>query len=405
MMVLLLIRSIRSVKPLQVSVEYPGSPESSIDRSRTYQLRHRGGEIGVFCPFEGKWSVLQGFDGPWTHRGNWKHALDFVKRGEDGKTYRGRGLDLTDYLAFGEPVVSPIDGYVTAVCSNLADNPIGTVENQRNWGNHVIIKSLSGFYVVLAHLKKDSLKLTIGEYVTAGKQIAECGNSGYSQEPHIHLQVQYVPTPGGYTFPFHLLNFEIHGKAFFHHVPLVQDELQPLPLNVALERALGFKIGEKFQFQLYASRGRPEMVEISVHLDESRGLLFLSDGTSRIFLGRIAAQFYFFDLQGKSPSPIWDLFAAAPRIPVTYGESLEFEDFLPLLISDPLWTRWWHSLVSMLSPLYRGNPAKYKVRLDTLEIKGIAKISGRINSTFLKMDPLLGIREFQVGDRRYVRMD
>ena len=44
-------------------------------------------------------------------------------------------------------------------------------------------------YSLIAHLKKDSIKVSIGDKVNSGESIAQVGNSGNSTEPHIHFQI------------------------------------------------------------------------------------------------------------------------------------------------------------------------------------------------------------------------
>jgi Peptidase family M23 len=44
-------------------------------------------------------------------------------------------------------------------------------------------------YAVLAHLRRGSLRVASGQPVHAGAQVAECGNSGNSTEPHLHFQL------------------------------------------------------------------------------------------------------------------------------------------------------------------------------------------------------------------------
>lgn len=57
-------------------------------------------------------------------------------------------------------------------------------------GNHVVIAvQPQGPYVLLAHLRRGSVTVTEGQRVQVGQQVAECGNSGNSTEPHVHIQV------------------------------------------------------------------------------------------------------------------------------------------------------------------------------------------------------------------------
>ena len=43
------------------------------------------------------------------------------------------------------------------------------------------------------HLRAGSLRVGVGEEVVAGQQIAECGNSGNSTQPHVHVQATDSP--------------------------------------------------------------------------------------------------------------------------------------------------------------------------------------------------------------------
>jgi hypothetical protein len=112
--------------------------------------RFGGNDIKVNLPFNGKWSVYQAFDGKWTHKGKWRYAYDFVIK-KDNKTYQNDGLYLEDYYAFGQSVVSPINGYIVAKRDDLVDNFIGDVDRVNNWGNYIIIKSDYGYFVEIVY--------------------------------------------------------------------------------------------------------------------------------------------------------------------------------------------------------------------------------------------------------------
>lgn len=55
-------------------------------------------------------------------------------------------------------------------------------------GNHVVLHLAPGIYVALVHLRKGSLRVLVNERVTAGQVLGECGNSGNSTQPHVHVQ-------------------------------------------------------------------------------------------------------------------------------------------------------------------------------------------------------------------------
>jgi len=73
-------------------------------------------------------------------------------------------------------------------------------------GNHVIIRG-AGSYIFLAHLQRGSLQVNEGEKVKAGQPIGRVGNSGYTLEPHLHLQLfDQIDDPLAATAPRFLVS-------------------------------------------------------------------------------------------------------------------------------------------------------------------------------------------------------
>ena len=178
-------------------VRYPqSSPEKTLDYELTARLRYQGKERTIALPFSGNWVVWQGFDGKWTHQGLWRYAYDFVIQDEWGQTFHGNGLQLTDYYAWKKPVLSPIQGWVTWVGRDLPDGIIGSVDSDNNWGNYVVLYDERGFYVEISHFAQNSIVVNPGDRIERGTLIGRCGNSGYSPQPHIHIQVQLIPQLG-----------------------------------------------------------------------------------------------------------------------------------------------------------------------------------------------------------------
>jgi hypothetical protein len=116
-----------------------------------------------------------------------KYALDIVKLNDLG--IRARGLlprNLNAYAVFGSEVIAPCSGEVIASEGSLEDliPPSGDEENLL--GNHVIV-FCNGVSVLLAHLKKDSVRVRNGDKIEQGAIIGEVGNSGNTTEPHLHI--------------------------------------------------------------------------------------------------------------------------------------------------------------------------------------------------------------------------
>ena len=122
---------------------------------------------------------------------------------------------LTDYTCFGAPLYSPIDGEVVSAESGLPDVAIGDSDKANPVGNFVTIKHSNNVYVLLAHMKQNSIALKVGDKVKQGETLlGECGNSGNTSEPHLHIQAQDHADFRKVTQTYPLY-FEQHGKTQF----------------------------------------------------------------------------------------------------------------------------------------------------------------------------------------------
>lgn len=114
------------------------------------------------------------------------YAYDILK-----EPYNINSNDLNDYGIYLSDVYCPISGTVIDLKDNEEDILPNTEDFKSSLGNYIIIKVEStGTYLILAHLEKDSLKVSVGDYVTEGEVIAKVGNSGTTSEPHLHIQHQ-----------------------------------------------------------------------------------------------------------------------------------------------------------------------------------------------------------------------
>lgn len=160
--------------------------------------RHYKAKVSYRLPFDGEWlTVNGGLDKETSHSWricNQRYAYDFYIE-QDGKSYRFDGKTVSDYYCYGEAVLAPADGIVVDIKDDFEDTPIsenGEIQCLASdiRGNYIVIYHGKKEYTTIAHLKKESILIKVGDRVSQGQRIARCGNSGNTSEPHIHFQLQ-----------------------------------------------------------------------------------------------------------------------------------------------------------------------------------------------------------------------
>ncbi len=287
----------------------------------------------LFLPCAGETVVTQGFDGKITHRGAWRHALDFEAPGAAGSWDAGSG-NLHEFAIFGAPVYAPLTGTVVAVENQVPDNPVGHNNPESNWGNHVILRSDMGLHVMLAHFLQGSITVAAGQRVTAGTFLGSCGNSGRSPVPHLHLHAQDGPRSGAPTLPFVLKHYVERAAAGgpptyrLSGVPRESTVLRPAQPSAELHACFTGWLPGIYHFD---NDGTEETVQLdfdeagrfrltSAHFHE-RLVLYLSEGVlyADPFIGRRSGVLSLLSIVLarvpciEDPSVVWhDVVAAAP---------------------------------------------------------------------------------------------
>lgn len=315
-------------------LDYPGLtriPRNSPEESADFYLFNRNRPSpflpSVTLPFSGKWTVWQAFDGQWTHRDKWKHAYDFIITDEQQKSYRGSGLHLKDYYAFGKPVLSPINGTIVKVRNDLPDNPIGKPDSVNNWGNHVIIRDDRGFFVEISHFVHDSIRINEGQRVERGGLLGLCGNSGFSSQPHIHMQVQLTPQLGAHTTPFSLIGFAIANRYLDSALPKEGEIVESLYLDPATEKNLIPAIGQVYKYDVLEKDKVIDRLrlEVGVALDGTR---YLDSGKAKLYFGKQDHTFYFYGVEGNDPY-LKIILLSLPSFPLAYRQNLQWTHDIP----------------------------------------------------------------------------
>jgi hypothetical protein len=177
----------------------------------------RAETVVLALPFRGRWRVenspahrVPSHGGPAFGS---SYAIDFVNVDESGRSapFTWRSTVAAEpperFLGFGVPILSPVTGRVVAAHDQEPDHAgrrsqlvllpymLGQAKRAREGaaglaGNHVVIAlSNRGPFVLVAHLKRDTVQVRVGDEVSALDPIGRCGNSGNSTEPHVHVQV------------------------------------------------------------------------------------------------------------------------------------------------------------------------------------------------------------------------
>lgn len=113
-------------------------------------------------------------------------ATDIVRIGRSGNNFLPRRNE--DYVIFGQKVFSPVRGKVIKVENDINDNIPYSGSYPYNTGNTVIIRNQNR-YLILDHLKMGSIIVKAGDSIQPGETVAEAGNSGYAERPHLHMQL------------------------------------------------------------------------------------------------------------------------------------------------------------------------------------------------------------------------
>lgn len=178
--------------------------------------------VEVDPPVTGRWSALNSpadrTPSHGTHAYGQTYAIDVVAEPEPGARPGFRWLwplarANSDFPAFGAPLLAVADATVVRVVGDQRDHLSRTslpallylmlleasvrdlAGVKRIVGNHVVLDLGNGTYALYAHLQHGSLTVREGDRVTAGQQLARCGNSGNSTEPHLHFQLMDGPDP------------------------------------------------------------------------------------------------------------------------------------------------------------------------------------------------------------------
>jgi hypothetical protein len=165
-----------------------------------------------------------------------RFAADITQLAADGRLVTGPPDRLTSFPAYGTPVLAVADGVVVAVRTDMPDQvplrPGPATSAHDAPGNRIVLAIGGGRYVMYGHLRPGSFQVSVGDRVRRGQPLAQVGNSGNSDLPHLHLHVMASPSPlGSDGLPYVLRSFDSPGS-----VPPLDDVdlTRPIPVGPEL---------------------------------------------------------------------------------------------------------------------------------------------------------------------------
>ncbi len=160
----------------------------------------KNGAYAVFEGGNGKVSSLMNYHyGASMHKGartnlSMRYAVDITKLTRWGNDAEGfLPVQNEKYAVFHETVYSPCDGQVSDIEDKWPNEIPWSGKAPYNVGNHILITN-KDFGVLMGHLQKGSIVVKEGDMVQKGQPIAQTGNSGWTSQPHLHIQAMHKST-------------------------------------------------------------------------------------------------------------------------------------------------------------------------------------------------------------------
>lgn len=179
--------------------------------------------IAVRFPLSGEWCAANtpGYKVPshGTDQLGQRYAYDFIQIDWEQRGYKFyktpmlksliRGVKLQDTFCWSKPIYAPFEGEVVEAKDGIEErDPVHIIRDLaiviKNGfffrgksnddlhpvlGNFIILKKDDGIFSLIAHARKGSIKVSVGQKAKEGQELAQVGHSGNSTAPHLHFQL------------------------------------------------------------------------------------------------------------------------------------------------------------------------------------------------------------------------
>ena len=161
-----------------------------------------------------------------------QYTYEFSGTDAPGLRYKNDGKVNEDYVGYGKEIIAPANGTVVEVIDGIRENSPGIRNPYAQIGNAIVIQHSNKEYSVLAFLKQGSIRVKVGDRITRGQVLAQCGSSGNAAEPLLHYHLQdspYLQTAKGIKFYFERAMVSKEGKKQLQliHLPEIGEVISP----------------------------------------------------------------------------------------------------------------------------------------------------------------------------------
>jgi hypothetical protein len=164
-------------------------------------------------------------------------AIDWVRL-RDERLFEGDGARVEQWYAFGAELLAVADGTVVHVRDGMPEEtpnqpPVAVHATADYAGNSVVLEIRPGVFAAYAHLQPGSVRVNVGDRVTAGQVLGLLGNTGNSSAPHLHFGLQDGPDIlTSNSLPFVFDRYTLHGTISEEDLDAASTGPDPSPVSL-----------------------------------------------------------------------------------------------------------------------------------------------------------------------------
>ena len=146
-----------------------------------------------------------------------RYAIDFAGLDSTGAAYHGSRTISEYWVGYGAGVLAVADGRVVSVRDGLPDSQpfdpdrLKSLTGETLGGNVIVLDIGNDLFAFYGHLQPGSIVVQEGDQVRKGQVLGRVGNSGNSDVPHLHFQINRAIPLRGEAVPYVFEEYEYLG--------------------------------------------------------------------------------------------------------------------------------------------------------------------------------------------------